>query len=590
MQGQGTGQPLEIDGRSSESTTFEPAEVQDASNHDRVVHEAGVSRATQRGGSSATRSLSGQSMHEGLITRQGAHAELPAFQFINERDLHGPENVELRRAMRAHVRRDTTVKRQRDTATYQSRFSRGKKILKKKNPSTSNSAQNSSSLSVSPEVDISEFDTKASTSNKEERLVIRRTRSKQSVPVHVFRVTPTSRSKATNQHSTTILDARPDNIQEIQFPMQSLHTPNVAATTPYALLMGSDAPTLYMQAHHWPFMHSIQGNRPATSVYMPTSAIPIPNVRTRRPCLLKSASINRWIVNSVDYFIFKDKLIKWVNGRLSDPEKGTDETTVGGILLLTSLELCRGNSVELKAHMVGLERIVAIRGGLYRMSDINHFRLKVQLIDLLVAAILGTEPQFPALGPDRPIRPPPQLHGLIQIPDSPLYGHQRLQDVLLGSPFCSQSISLLQQMQDFTRALVAEPSSFLSPLLPTFSDLSPSHILNLNPHPSLLDMIALTSAIYVQFFSSNSLSVSVSTLATALMTYLECPIHDETWMKYPGILLWIVLTGSATTAGEKGERSLFLLWATRLGLISVWGWWEEMRSSVECFARVRKGR
>lgn len=94
-----------------------------------------------------------------------------------------------------------------------------------------------------------------------------------------------------------------------------------------------------MHPHRWPFAQSIQGSQPATSVYMPTSSIPIPNVRSKRPCLLKSARINLWIVNSVDYFIFKDKCIKWVNERLSDPSKGIDETTVGGIMLLTSLEV-----------------------------------------------------------------------------------------------------------------------------------------------------------------------------------------------------------------------------------------------------------
>ncbi|RQM05002.1 hypothetical protein DH86_00003730, partial [Scytalidium sp. 3C] len=154
-----------------------------------------------------------------------------------------------------------------------------------------------------------------------------------------------------------------------------------------------------------------------------------------------------------------DKCIKWVNERLSDPSKGIDETTVGGIMLLTSLELCRGNSRELVAHMDGVERIASIRGGLHQMKGKFHFREKIQLIDLLVAIMLDAPPRFPTIRPVQPIEPPPQLHGLIQIPDSPLYGHCQLQDVLQDSPFCSRSIAILQHMQALTRTYLGSTST-----------------------------------------------------------------------------------------------------------------------------------
>ncbi|RFU25393.1 hypothetical protein B7463_g10945, partial [Scytalidium lignicola] len=594
MQEQQAGQPLEIRVRSSETSSLEPVACQDVT-HDQISPEPKVSRAAEDRDYGAITSLSeNQGMHEGLITPAKCDERLPAFQFINERDLHEPENVNLRRAMRAHVRRDMTLKRQRNNAIYMSRFSGSRKILKKSPPYPNHSL-----------------------SHKKEGVVLRRTRSSRSVPVHVFRVASAPKPIVSVSHTSTGLDIHPDHTKEIDIPMQSKYTPNVAVTTtiflslvdiltptyhsatPYALQMGPSAPTLYMQPHRWPFMHSIQGARPAISVYMPTSTIPIPNIRSKRPCLLKSARINMWIVNSVDYFIFKDNLIKWVNERLDDPRKGTDETTIGGILLLTSLELCRGNSTELEAHIDGLKRIASIRGGLDKMTDMNHFRLKVQLnqqdslstrIDLLVAAMLDTETRFPTPGLGRPLRPPPRLHGLIQIPDSPLYGHQFLQDILLDSPFCAQSIVLLQQMQDLTRGFLLQGTpSHPIPLLPSEPTASLLQVCNVDQPPSLLNIITLTATLYTQFFSNTTLPVSISTLTTALTTCLESTVHDETWMQYPGILLWIVLTGCAATTGEKGERSFFLLWATRIGLSSVWGWWEEMRMSVEGFSRVRRG-
>lgn len=223
-------------------------------------------------------------------------------------------------------------------------------------------------------------------------------------------------------------------------------------------------------------------------------------------------------------------------------------------------------------------------------------------IDLLVAIMLDAPPRFPTIRPVQPIEPPPQLHGLIQIPDSPLYGHCQLQDVLQDSPFCSRSIAILQHMQALTRTYLGSTSTGTTgalellpivfselDIVPTSSPHSLGRLLVSSP-PSLLTIISLAATLYTRLFETLLLPVSVSSLTSALVSSIECVDHDEIWMRYPGILLWIVLTGCVSTPGEEGERSYFLLWATRIGLSSVWGWWDEMRRSLEVFALVRKGK
>jgi hypothetical protein len=108
--------------------------------------------------------------------------------------------------------------------------------------------------------------------------------------------------------------------------------------TPYALLLGDDAPILQMQGRNWPFLHPIIGNGPALSVWMPGGTIPIPNARSPRPCLLKASRTVYWISESSEYFGFKGEVIRWVNRNLEDGNAATSDRTIGIILCLMSWE------------------------------------------------------------------------------------------------------------------------------------------------------------------------------------------------------------------------------------------------------------
>lgn len=111
------------------------------------------------------------------------------------------------------------------------------------------------------------------------------------------------------------------------------------AATPYALLLDDNAPILQLDPRAWPFPQAIRGNGPAISVWMPGKSIPIPDARSLRPCLLKSAQVVPWITQSVDYLVFKNEVIQWVNKRLVDPEHATSDMTIGVLICLMSWEV-----------------------------------------------------------------------------------------------------------------------------------------------------------------------------------------------------------------------------------------------------------
>ena len=69
---------------------------------------------------------------------------------------------------------------------------------------------------------------------------------------------------------------------------------------------------------------------------------------------------------------------------------------------------------------------------------------------------------------------------------------------------------------------------------------------------------------------------------------LEDADNDEVWVKYPGVLLWILLVGVAAADGGEGERSYLTMWFYRVGTTAVhWGV-EECTEAVMAFLRVKR--
>lgn len=61
---------------------------------------------------------------------------------------------------------------------------------------------------------------------------------------------------------------------------------------------------------------------------------------------------------------------------------------------------------------------------------------------------------------------------------------------------------------------------------------------------------------------------------------------DETWTRYPGLLMWILLVGMAV-GGER--RSFLTMFFYKVGTTAVWWGMDECTRAVMTFLRVKRG-
>lgn len=187
--------------------------------------------------------------------------------------------------------------------------------------------------------------------------------------------------------------------------------------------------------------------------------------------------------------------------------------------------------------------------------------------------------QFP-----QPIPPPHQNPsiGTPQLPDSPLFGSTPLELVLANSAFCEESIKVLQAMRD-----LSEIRQFGWHNSVQASSSTPQ------PHPSsasLLRIVHLTATIYNRALSELPTTFTSPVNHQAMEQIcreLEDEANDDTWIRYPGILLWIVLTAGAA-AEFRSERAFFTMFLMRVGTSAVWWGPEEARLSLLRFLWVKR--
>ncbi|KUJ10555.1 uncharacterized protein LY89DRAFT_740264 [Mollisia scopiformis] len=399
---------------------------------------------------------------------------------------------------------------------------------------------------------------------------------------------PTLQLPATYDHEAIVPRVAEQTPMEDQDAVSlSLHFPlsrwQFNNTTPYALLTNDNAPMLQLDARRWPFPQLVRGNGPAVSVWMPRASIPVPNARSQRPCLLRSAQVVPWIAQSLDYLMFKNEAIQWVNQRLLVPEHATSDVTIGVIIFLMSWEIARANIPELKLHINGLFRIISLRGGSPNITSVDHFCWKIALIDLLVAVLTGNEPKLSFQTQEEVLGAPainPSIGGL-QVADSPLYGTEPLALVLEGSKFCKNAVLLLQHMQDLTKGSGREEPSPLIPRNEANSQASTG---------TLCKIVHATSSIYCRTFNNPPTPFSSPSNADALAiisTCLEDTTNDETWTRYPGILSWIVLTALAASIHQP-QCSFFAMFVFRVGTSAAWWGPREARKSIMTFLDVKR--
>jgi hypothetical protein len=190
----------------------------------------------------------------------------------------------------------------------------------------------------------------------------------------------------------------------------------------------------------------------------------------------------------------------------------------------------------------------------------------------------------------QPAIPPPDLIQ-VKIFDSPLWGPCTFKDLPQKSGLCPESIIILQSLRNLTISLsanigdAANPGSNSNALANTKNSNMP-YLLG----PSVLNVIRLTSSIYSAALTTPPIPFTSPlnrSLAEDLCRAIESPINDDTWDQFPGILVWILLVGSAAAANMP-EHSFFVSMLTKVGLGAAFGWWNEMSEAMRAFLEIKQ--
>jgi hypothetical protein len=178
----------------------------------------------------------------------------------------------------------------------------------------------------------------------------------------------------------------------------------------------------------------------------------------------------------------------------------------------------------------------------------------------MVAVISTGRPRFPVLRSTQPAIPSSDLIH-VKIFDSPLWGSCTFKNLPQKSGLCPESIIILQLLRNLTIFLSANvgdapnPGSDFNALANT-KNWNMTHL----SAPSVLNVIRLTSSIYSAALTTPPIPFTSPlnrALAEDLCRAIESPINDYTWDQFPGILIWILLVGSAAAANMP-EHSFFV--------------------------------
>lgn len=74
---------------------------------------------------------------------------------------------------------------------------------------------------------------------------------------------------------------------------------------------------------------------------------------------------------------------------------------------------------------------------------------------------------------------------------------------------------------------------------------------------------------------------------SSLYVSLNISAADQFWARYPGIRLWVLLVGCATSVNRE-ERSYFMMFLAKMGIFADFRQWDETQSAILRFLDVQK--
>lgn len=208
----------------------------------------------------------------------------------------------------------------------------------------------------------------------------------------------------------------------------------------------------------------------------------------------------------------------------------------------------------------------------------------------------NSQPRFPPVFLSRPLRPPVDVLGPhpTKAPNSPLSSNDTFDNILRNTVFCNQSINMIQSMRDLTILAAIPPYACVPTSIISYLDLE--FTLNDKPYipfprnPTIFRIVRLASIIYERALLTPPTplsSVVNHSLAEELARLMVSPVHDVTWTRFPGLLLWILLVGSSSIRPGRPEHCFFVSWAIKIALVVGYGWWEETSKALALFLRIK---
>lgn len=141
-------------------------------------------------------------------------------------------------------------------------------------------------------------------------------------------------------------------------------------------------------------------------------------------------------------------------------------------------------------------------------------------------------------------------------------------------------------MTDLTNAFSSDRSTLNALLADDLFILSPA----VDQPLALFKIIQSTAIIYRAAFLVPPTPLSSPLnhqFVTSIVHILSSPDDDETWVRFPGILLWIILTGTVA-AYNHPERAFFIHFYGKIISVARWQWWDEIIGAFETFLPMRR--
>ncbi|KAL5326419.1 hypothetical protein ACEPPN_004104 [Leptodophora sp. 'Broadleaf-Isolate-01'] len=391
------------------------------------------------------------------------------------------------------------------------------------------------------------------------------------------RLGETMRYARSQQRLEIASNSKQDGVQGSEvYPRNEVELPPPSVALPY--LEGCGGPVLYLKPSKWPFRRPFsmagassretfgQSVFPRQSIWMPDADIP-DRVAMKGPLL--GGDVLSWISHTTECFKYRGDTIGWIQRQLKSPTTSTTDATIGAVMTLTMWENGDGSFLDLSNHMDGLETIVKLKGGISKIQQQNMF---TKLVIAATVSIHSPTPtsfvSFRAMS-GRDVR----------------WFSSAMWELTVQALEPKASAHLHEGMQSRHRALAAKPDFESRPRLISVPQQSAKnaeemHVFETLHHTALIYERAVTPP-HIPFISP----INYQDLAS-MYESLNISAPNPFWIRYPGMLLWVLLVGCAVSV-KREERSYFMMFLAKVGIFTEQRWWFETQNAILKFVKVQ---